>query len=118
MTIEELILKALDQCLETAEGEQRRLFLWMKASLQYPGLQLFIGEVKRAGYGQGRVSMESLRKAIEFAEAYNELQIRNLSVPDTAKQEMLQLEKIRLKEVEVRLIEILGYLGWLQPLTA
>lgn len=33
MTTEELILKAIDKCLEKAKGEQRRLFVWMKAVL-------------------------------------------------------------------------------------
>lgn len=114
MTIEDLILKALDQCLETAEGEQRRLFLWMKAALQYPGLEQFIEEVKRAGQGLGQVTRDSLHKAIEFAESHNEFQIRSLPASDENKHEMTRLEKIRLKEVEIRIIEILGYLGWLQ----
>ena len=114
MTIEDLILKALDQCLETAEGEQRRLFLWMKAALQYPGLEEFIEEVKRAGQGLGKVTRDSLHKAIEFAKSHNEFQIRSLPTSDDNKREMTRLEKIRLKEVEVRILEILGYLGWLQ----
>ncbi len=114
MTIEDLILKALDQCLETAEGEQRRLLLWMKAALQYPGLEEFIEEVKRAGQGLGKVTRDSLHRAIEFAESHNEFQIRSLPTSDENKEEMMRLEKIRLKEVEVRILEILGYLGWLQ----
>ena len=44
MPTEELILKALDKCLETAKGEQRRLFVWMKAALQFPGLNQFAGK--------------------------------------------------------------------------
>lgn len=47
MTTEEFILKAIDKCLEKAEGEQRRLFVWMKAALQFPGLNQFVEEVKR-----------------------------------------------------------------------
>ena len=120
MTIEELILKALDKCLETASGELRRFFLWMKAALQYPGLELFIQEMKQAGDCQGSVSLESLHKAVEFAESYNEYQIRSLSMSDFENDEMTRLEKLRLKEVEVRVEGILEYLGWLQdqkPLT-
>lgn len=64
MTTEELILIAIDKCLETATGEQRRLFLWMKAALQFPGLNQFIEEVKRAGNCHGKVSLESLHKAV------------------------------------------------------
>ena len=113
MPTEELILKALDKCLETAKGEQRRLFVWMKAALQFPGLNQFVEEVKRAGDYQGKVSLESLHKAVEFAESYNEYQIRSLAATNEAKDDMVRLEKIRLKEVEVRVAETLRYLGWL-----
>lgn len=109
---EELVLNALDTCLETANGEQRRLFLWMRAALQFPGLNQFVQEVKQAEYYGGPVSVESLHKAVQFAESYNELQIRNLLVPESEKDDMVRLEKIRLKEVEVRIIETLKYLGW------
>ena len=114
MTIEELILKALDKCLETADGEQRRLFLWMKAALQYPGLEEFVREVVSAENCQSKVSLESLHKAVEFAESFNEYQIRSLPVSDKEKDEMARLEKIRLKEVELRVEETLRYLGWLR----
>ena len=113
MTIEELILKALDKCLETAEGEQRRLFLCMKAALQYPGLEEFMREVKFAEHCMGKVSIKALHKATEFAESYNEYQIRSLALSDEEKDEMARLEKIRLKEVEVRVAGILSYLRWL-----
>lgn len=113
MTTEELMLKAIDKCLETAEGEQRRLFLWMKAALQYPGLEEFIREAMLAGNCQGKVSLESLHKAVEFAESHNEFQIRSLAATDEAKDDMVRLEKIRLKEVELRIAETLRYLGWL-----
>lgn len=113
MTIEQVILTALDKCLVTAEGEQRRVFLWMKAALQYPGLDEFMREIKLAGNCQGKVSLESLHKAVEFAESCKELQIRSLPVSDEEKDEMARLEKIRLKEVEVRVAETLRYLGWL-----
>lgn len=113
MSIEELMLKAIDKCLEKAEGEQRRLFVWMKAALQFPGLNQFIEEVKRAGNSQGKVTLESLHKAVEFAESHNEFQIRSLAVSNEAKDDMVRLEKIRLKEVEVRIAETLRYLGWM-----
>ena len=96
MSHEDLILTSLDNFLNTAEGEQRRLFLWMKAALQYPGLERFVHEVKRADDCQESVSIESLHKAMEFAESYNEYQIRSLSIPDTEKDDMTHLEKIRL----------------------
>ena len=79
MTTEELIMKAIDKCLDTAEGEQRRLFVWMKAALQFPALNQFIEEVKRAGDCRGKVSLESLHKVVEFAGSHNEFQIRSLA---------------------------------------
>ncbi len=114
MSTEELIIKSLDKCLETAEGEQRRLFLWMKAALQYPGLEQFMLEVKRAGECRGKVSLESLHKAADFAKSHNEFQIRGLSVSDDKKEEMVRLEKIRLDEVEVRVVGMLDFFGWLK----
>ena len=114
MTIDELILNALNNCLETAEGERRRLFLWMKAALQYPGLEQFIQEIQRVEHGQCAVSVESLHKAIEFAESFNEYQIRSLSVSQEEKNNLVRLEKIRLKEVELRIVEILRFLGCMQ----
>lgn len=113
MPTEELILKALDKCLEKATVEQRQLFLWMKAALQLPGLNQFVEEVKRAGDCRGKVSLESLHMAVEFAESHNEFQIRSLAATDEAKDDMARLEKIRLKEVELRIAETLRYLGWL-----
>ena len=102
MSLENLILTTLDNCLKTAVGE--RLFLWMKAALLYPGLERFVHEVKRADDCQGSVSIESLHKAIEFAESYYEFQIRSLSVPDSEKDEMVRLERFRLKVVDVRMV--------------
>ena len=115
MTIEELILNALNKCLETADEEQRRLFLWMKAALQYPGLEQFIQEIQQVEHRQGTISVESLHKAVEFAESFNEYQIRSLSVSQEDKDNLVRLEKIRLKEVELRIVEILCFLGYLQP---
>ena len=112
MSTEDLILKAIDKCLETADGEQRRLFVWMKAALQFPGLNQFIEEVKRAEESRGKVSLESLHKAMEYVESHNEFQIRSLAATDEAKDDIVRLEQIRLKEVELRIEEILKYLGW------
>lgn len=111
MITEEIILKALDKCLDKAEGEQRRVLLWMKAALQYPGLDQFIEEVRAATLFQGQVSRESIHSAFEFAESFNEFQIQGLSVTDNEKDDMIRLEKIRLKEVEIRIIETMSYLG-------
>ena len=62
----------------------------------------------------GKVSLESLHKAFEFAESFNEYQIRSLVVSDEVKDEMTRLEKLRLKEVEVRIVGLLEYYGFLE----
>lgn len=83
----------------------------MKTALQFPGHNQFIEEVKQAGNCQGKVSLESLQKAVDFAESHNEFQSRSLAAIDEVKDDMVRLEKIRLKEVEVRISETLRYLG-------
>ena len=70
-------------------------------------------EVRRAGDCRGKVSLESLHKTVEFAESHNEFQIRSLAATDEAKDGMVRLEMIRLKEVG-RIAETLRYLGWLR----
>lgn len=114
MTTEELILKAIDQCIEKATSEQKKIYAWMKAALQYPDIERFIAEVKAATQGIDKVSLPSLRNAIDFAASYNEFQIRSFSVSDKEKDDMIKREKIRLKEVEVRITGILSYFGWLK----
>lgn len=114
MTTEELILKAIDQCMEKATSEQKSIYAWMKAALQYPDIETFIAEVKAATFGVDKVTLSSLRNAIDFAASYNEFQIRSLSVSDKEKDDMIKREKIRLDEVSLRITGILSYLGWLR----
>ena len=61
MTTDELILKAIEKCLEQAsDPEQKRLFHWMKAAIQYPSIEAFFNEVQAAGQGCGKVSKDTL----------------------------------------------------------
>lgn len=64
----------------SVEGRRRTEtgVLWMKAALQFPGLNQFIEEVRNAMKCQGLVSRESVHKAVELAESANEYQIRSL----------------------------------------
>ena len=71
-------------------------------------------EVKRAEACRGKVSLDSIHKAADFAKSHNEFQIRGLSVSDDKKEEMVRLEKIRLDEVEVRVAGMLDFFGWLK----
>lgn len=100
--------------METAEGEQRLLFLWIKTAVQYPGLEQFMREMKRVEDPQGAVSLELLHRAVGFPKSFNKYQIRSLSITDEYKEDMVRLEKIRLKEIEIRVAGIVGYIGWLK----
>ena len=114
MTIEQLIIKAIDKCAENADEEQKRVYCWMKAALKYPDIEKFIAEIKSATQGFGKVSIETMHNACEFAASYNEWLIRNMSIADKEKEEKITSEKIRLKEVEVRMSGVLQYFGLLK----
>jgi hypothetical protein len=45
------------------DPEQKRLFHWMKAAIQYPSIEAFFTEVHAAGQGYGKVSLSALDKA-------------------------------------------------------
>lgn len=50
MTTDELILKAIEKCLEqVSDPEQKRFYHWMKAAIQYPSIEVFFNEVQAAG---------------------------------------------------------------------
>lgn len=86
--------------------------MWMKGALLVSGLNQFVEDVKQAGDCCGKVLLESLHMTLEFADTfYNEFQIRNLVFSDEAKDDMVRLEKVRLKEVELWIAETLRYLG-------
>ena len=46
MTTEELIRKMIDKCFKNANGDQRWLFMWMRATQKLPGLNQFVVEMK------------------------------------------------------------------------
>jgi len=114
MTIEQLILQAIDQCMENADSEQKRIFCWMKAVLQYPNIEHYISEVKSAIIGIDKVSTLSVNKAIEFIESNNEYLIRCQNISNEDKEDMVSKEKIRLQEVRVRILGVLQYFGMLK----
>ena len=80
MTTEQLIIQAIDNCIEFANAEQKRLYCWMKATLQYPDIERFVEEVKVATQGEGKVSAETIHKAIEYASSENEWLIRSSGI--------------------------------------
>lgn len=114
MTTDELILKAIERCLEKAsDPEQKRLFHWIKAAIQYPGIEAFFNEMQVAGKGCGKVSLSALDKAIEAVYSYKEYLAVTMALPEDEKQEKLHLEKIRLNVVRTQIKDTLSFLGWL-----
>lgn len=114
MPTDELILKAIEKCLEQAsDPEQKRFFHWMKAAIQYPSIDVFFNEVYAAGQGCSKVSLSSLDKATEAVYSCKEFLADTMALSEDEKQEKLHLEKIRLEVVRTEIKEILSYLGWI-----
>ena len=115
MTTDEQILKAIEKCLEQAsDPEQKRLFHWMKAAIQYPSIEVFFNEVQAAGQGCGKVSLSALDKATEAVYSCKEYLADTMNLFEDEKQEKLHLEKIRLEMVRTEIKETLSYFGWLE----
>lgn len=114
MPTDEIILKAIEQCLEQAsDPEQKHLFHWMKAAIQYPSIETFFNEVQVAEQGSAKVSLASLDKATEAVYSCKEYQADTMVLSEEEKQEKLHLEKIRLEVVRTEIKETLSYLGWI-----
>lgn len=115
MTTDELILKAIEKCLEQAsDPEQKRLFHWMKAAIQYPSIEVFFNKVQEAGQGCGKVSLSALDKATEAVYSSKEFLADTMALSEDEKQEKLHLEKIRLNVVRTQIKDTLSFLGWLE----
>lgn len=67
-----------------------------------------------ADNGCGKVGVETVKDAIEYAKAHNEVQIRNTDCSEELKDEMTKLESDRLTKVEVWILGALAHLGMLK----
>ena len=115
MPTDELILKAIEKCLEQAsDPEQKHLFHWMKVAIQYPSIEAFFTEVQAAGQGCGKVSLSALDKAIEAVYSCKEYLADTMALSEAEKQEKLPLEKIRLNVGRTQIKDTLSFLGWLE----
>lgn len=77
-------------------------------------LILFIIELKNAFNGYGKVTVETVKGAVEYVKASNEFQIRNADCTDEQKDIMVKQETNRMTKVEVRIFGFLAYLGLLK----
>ena len=105
----ELAAKLLDAlCEKNPTEEQKLICALVKKALFAESLLTFIDEVSMAFEGKGKVSTNSVKKAIEFVKANNEVKIRNLSISEKEKDEMVRQETDRLKVVEVWILGTLA----------
>lgn len=115
MTTDEIILKAIEKCLEQAsDPRQKRLFHWMKAAIQYPSIEAFFNEVQASGQGCGTVTSSALDKALEAVYSCKEYIVDTMVLSEDEKQEKLHLEKISLNVLRTKIKETLSFLGWLE----
>ena len=70
--------------------------------------------VSKAFEGKSMVSAESVNVTIEFVKANNEVRIRNLSISDLEKDNMVKQETDCIMVVEVRSLGALAHLGILR----
>ena len=77
-------------------------------------LNAFINELENAFNGYGKVSVDTVKGAIEYAKARNEVEIRNQTLSDEQKDEMARLESERLTKVEIWILGSLAHLGLLK----
>lgn len=95
-------------------AEEKKLQALIKQALLADDLLAFISEVQNAFNGCGKVSTETVKGAIEYAKAHNEVQIRNTDCSDDQKDEMAKQESDRLMRVEVWILGSLAHLGMLK----
>ena len=111
----EVLGKILDAlCEKNPTEEQKLICALVKKALFADSLLTFIDEVSKAFDGKGKVGTDSVKNAIEFAKANNEVQIRNLSISDKEKDERVKQEADRLKVVEVWILGTLAHFDLLK----
>ena len=94
--------------------EEKKLQALIKQALYADDMIAFVNEVQNVFKGCGKVSTESVKKAIEYAKAHNEVEIRNTSCSEEQKDEMTKQESARLTKVEVWILGSLAHFGLLK----
>ena len=106
----EVLTKFLDAlCEKNPTEEQKLICALVKKALFADSLLTFIDEVSMAFEGKCKVSTDSVKNAIVFVKANNEVQIRNLSISEKEKDKKVKQETDRLKVVEVWILGTLAY---------
>ena len=114
-TEQELVVKLVEiLAKQNPDAEEKQQKALIKKALLTDDLILFINELKNAFNGYGKVNVESVKGAVEYAKARNEVEIRNQNLSDKQKDEMARLESERLTKVEIWILGSLAHLGLLK----
>lgn len=92
---------------------EKKLQALIKVALLSDNVLLYIREVQSALNGFGRVRSETVKGLVEYAMAYNEVQIRN-TIPVDQQDKDVELVKYRLTQAEILLLGALAHLGLLE----
>lgn len=99
---------------QNPNAEEKRQKALLRQALLTDDMITFINELKNAFSGYGKVSVETVKGAVEYVKASNEVQIRNSDCTDEQKDIMVKQETNRMTKVEVRILGSLAYLGLLK----
>lgn len=94
--------------------ETKKLQALIKQALYADDMMALLNEVHVAFSGCGKVSTDTVKGAIEYAKAHNEVQIRSTACSDEQKDVMARQESDRLTRVEVWILGALAYWGLLK----
>lgn len=112
---QELILNFIDVLgKQNPTMEEKLMVALVKQVLLTNDLITFVNDVQNAFKGLGKVSAETVKGAIEYCKANNEVKIRNANYSDEQKEEMVKRETDRLTIYEVWLLGSLAYWGLLK----
>lgn len=112
---EELVVKLVEiLAKQNPNAEEKRQKALLRQALLTDDMITFINELKNAFSGYGKVSVETVKGAVEFSKARNEVEIRNQSLSDEQKDELTRLESNRLTKVEIWILGSLAHLGLLK----
>ena len=112
---QELVVKLVEiLAKQNPNAEEKQQKALIKKALLTDDLILFINELKNAFRGYGQVNVDTVKGAVDYAKARNEVEIRNQNLSDEQKDEMTRLESNRLTKVEIWILGSLAYLGILK----
>ena len=112
---QELVVKLVEiLAKQNPNAEEKRQKALLRLALLTDDMITFINELKNAFSGYGKVSVETVKGAVEYSKARNEAEIRIQNLTDEQKDEIAKLESERLTKVEIWILGSLAHLGLLK----